>query len=83
MSDLSVAKGRVRSVFLGDTKGGEPYARIRLARDTGYFMDFDEPDVWPALQGQDVSIWYATQIGDDGYTWRVVLDVEDAHDAPA
>lgn len=70
------AVGMVRSVILGTTVKGDAYARIRLARDTGYFMDFDDPDAWPDLKGSSVCIWFTEQMGDDGRMWRVALDVE-------
>jgi hypothetical protein len=81
--ELSVTTGRVRSVLIGTTRKETEYARIRLARDTGYFMDFDEPHVWQGLEGRWVTIWYATQLGEDGHVWRVVLDMLEDDDDPA
>lgn len=73
---IGPAAGVVRSVAFGTTTKGEEYARIRLARDTRYFMDFDDPDAWNAYRGSPVLIWFTEQQGEDGHLWRVALDVE-------
>ena len=69
--------GVVRSVVIGTTVKGEVYARIRLARDPGYFMDFDDPEAWLEMKGTPVLIWFTEQVGEGGLTWRVALDVEE------
>jgi hypothetical protein len=76
-SQVRTAVGVVRGLAFGETPVAGRYARIRLARDPGYFMDFDDPDRWESTMGRRVAIWYVEQLGSDGLTWRVVLDARE------
>jgi hypothetical protein len=72
---VKIAQGRVRGVHIGESPQAGEYARIRLAGDSGYFMDFDQPDFWDGIQGQHVEVsFYETERDKDGviYTYRVV-----------
>lgn len=75
--DVFTEKGWVRAVVHGETDKAGPYARIRLARDPGYLFDFDNPDAWHEdMRDTYVTIWFTEQAGADGFTYRVILDME-------
>jgi hypothetical protein len=69
-------EGMVRGLVLRDSERAGPYARIRLASDLGYLFDFDDPDSWEGLRGCRVRVECIEQLGEDGYTYRVVLNAE-------
>ena len=75
------SEGRVRGLAFGDTEAGAPYARIRLAGQREYFMDFDDPDGWHLSQNTHVRITWVSQVSKDGHTYFVILDHEALDDA--
>jgi hypothetical protein len=76
-AEVTSTQGRVRGVHIGESAQGGQYARVRLAGDPGYLMDFDDPEIWPDLKGRLVEVeYYDSPSPTTNYVYRVVVGVE-------
>jgi hypothetical protein len=77
ISQVFTTQGVVRGLRFKQSDAASEYARIRLAGDPNFYMDFDEPLEWEDRKGHLVTLSWCWSLSSDGLWYRLILDFFD------